>query len=131
MQWGSKMADPSLNAIGEALPDSAWKLVEVTHTHRVWEAWLDSEGKTKIQKRELIGDEELQKINRHLYETSGRFAARSIGALGTPVANVPLSMIYSPKTDIAKKMREGDKDHLRWWLNRDENQPFRSHKGKI
>jgi hypothetical protein len=120
-----------LEAIGKSLPANAWKLIEVTDTHRVWEAILDSEGKTKIRKREMIGDEELQKINRHLYETSSTFSKREVGAIGTPVANIPLSMVYSPQTNIAQKIREGDRDHLRWWLSREENLPFRTQKGKL
>lgn len=120
-----------LEDIGNSLPESAWRVVERTPTHIVSEAVLDSEGKTKIQRRQLIGDEELQAVNKHLYDTSGRFSEREVGAIGTPVANIPLSMIYSPQTEIAKKMREGDRDHLKWWLNREENQPFRTHKGKL
>lgn len=122
---------PDTAAIGAALPESAWRVIERTPTHVVSEAWLDSEGKTRIQRRQLIGDEDLQEINRYLYETSGRFSQREAGAIGTPVANIPLSMVYSPQTRIAEKLREGDRDHLRWWLNRDENLPFRSHKGKL
>lgn len=117
--------------IGKAIPDSAWRVVEVTDTHIVSEAWLDGEGKTKIRKRELIGDEELQEINRHLYETSGRFSQRSLGAIGTPVANVPLSLIYNPATEIAARIRAGDREHLRWWLNSEAARPFRSHKGRL
>lgn len=122
---------PSLEDMAKALPESAWRVVERTDTHIVSEASLDAEGTTKVRRRELIGDEDLQAINRHLYDTSGRFSDREMGAIGTPVANIPLSMIYNPKTDIARKLREGDKDHLRWWLNQPENQPFRTHKGRL
>lgn len=117
--------------IGEALPESAWTVVEVTDTHIVSEAWLDSEGKTKIQRRQLIGDEELQKINRHLYDTSGRFSQRSAGAIGTPVANIPLSVFYSPKNEIVSHIRRGDREHLRWYLNSEAARPFRTHKGRL
>lgn len=120
-----------LDDIGAALPESAWRVIERTPTHIVSEAILDSDGKTRIQRRQLIGDEELQAINKHLYETSTTFSKREAGALGTPVANIPLSMIYSPQTRIAEKMREGDREHLRWWLDRPENQPFRSFKGHL
>lgn len=117
--------------IGAALPESAWTVVEVTDTHIVSEAWLDGEGKTKIQRRQLIGDEELQAINKHLYETSGRFSERSAGAIGTPVANIPLSLLYSDQTEIAKRIRQGDREHLRWFLNSEAARPFRTHKGKL
>jgi hypothetical protein len=117
--------------IGAALPESEWKVTEITDTHIVSEAWLDSEGRTKIQRRQLIGDEELQAINRHLYETSGRFSQRSAGAIGTPVANIPLSVLYNDKSEIAKRIRAGDREHLRWWLNSEAARPFRTHKGRL
>lgn len=114
--------------IGEALPESAWRFVENTGTHIVQEADLGNG--TRIQRRMLIGDEDLQAINRHLYDTSGRFSQREMGAIGTPVANVPLSVLYSD-SEIARKIREGDREHLKWWLNSEAAKPFRTHKGKI
>lgn len=117
--------------LGEAIPESAWRVVEVTDTHIVSEVWLDGEGKTKIRRRQLIGDDELQEINRHLFDTSGRFSQRTVGALGTPVANVPLSLVYNAKTEIAARIRAGDREHLRWWLNSEQARPFRTHKGRL
>lgn len=117
--------------IGQSIPESAWKVVEVTDTHVVSEAWLDSEGKTKIRRRQLIGDEELQAINRHLYDTSSTFSKRSMGAIGTPVANIPLSLLYSKQTEIAERIRGGDREHLRWWLNSEAARPFRTQKGRL
>ena len=118
--------------MGAQIPDSAWRVVEVTETHRVSQAVVELRGKSiPIQRRELLGDEELQKINNHLYETSDRFSQREVGAMGTPVANIPMSMVFNPKTEIADKLRSGDRDHLTWWLNQEENRPFRTHKGKL
>lgn len=122
------MSKLSLDQIGAALPESAWKVVEVTDTHITSEATVDI---GTIRRRQLIGDDELLEWNKHCFETSGRFSQREAGAIGTPVANVPLSMIYSPQTNIAKKLREGDRDHLRWWLNSENARPFRTHKGKL
>jgi hypothetical protein len=34
-------------------------------------------------------------------------------------------------SEIAAKKTEGDKDHLKWWLNRPENLPFRTRDGKL
>lgn len=44
------------------------------------------------------------------------------------VGRIPLNKFLG---EMSEKMREGDKDHLKWWLNRDENQPFRTKSGKL
>ena len=44
------------------------------------------------------------------------------------VGSIPLNKLYA---DLVPKMREGDKDHLRWWLGRDENKPFRTRDGAL
>lgn len=119
---------PLAREIGEALPESAWRFVENTGTHIVQEADLGNG--TRIQRRQLIGDEELQEINRHLYDTSGRFSQREAGAIGTPVANIPLSVLYGD-SGIAKRIRAGDREHLTWWLNSEAARPYRTHKGKL
>ena len=114
--------------IGESIPDSAWTYApELSNESvRVYWAWADNEKTTRVLKKELIGDEELQEWNRHCRDTSSTFSKRSIGAAGTPVANIPMSMIFNPETGIAENIRKGNRDHLRWWLNRDESIPFRS-----
>ena len=114
--------------IGGALPESAWRFVENTGTHIVQEADLGNG--TRIQRRMLIGDEDLQAINKHLYDTSGRFSQREAGAIGTPIANVPLSVLYG-HSEVARKIRAGDREHLKWWLNSEAGRPFRTHKGKV
>lgn len=119
---------PLAKDIGEALPESAWRFVANTGTHIVQEADLGNG--VRIQRRQLIGDEDLQEINRHLFDTSGRFSQREAGAIGTPVANIPLSVLYG-HSEIAKRMRAGDREHLTWWLNSEDAKPFRTHKGKV
>ena len=44
------------------------------------------------------------------------------------VASVPLNKFYA---DFAPRLKEGDKDFGKWWLQKDENQPFRTRRGKI
>lgn len=44
------------------------------------------------------------------------------------VASVPLNKFFA---DMAPKLREGDDDHAKWWLRRDENQPFRTRRGGV
>ncbi len=121
-----------LQQIGDALPDSAWVEVERTQDYVVSAAEVEVKGrKITLQRRQFLGEEELIKVNKHLFETSSSFAKRDAGAMGTPVAQIPLSMLYSPKTGIIDNLKKGNRDHLKWWLNRPENQPFRTQKGNL
>lgn len=44
------------------------------------------------------------------------------------VASVPLNKFYA---DVAPHLKDGDKDFLPWFLERDQNQPFRTRRGKL
>lgn len=123
------MARPLDHQIGESIPEDRWRIVEVTETHVVSEA--DIGDGMRMRRRQLIGDDELQKINAHLFDTSGRFSQRSAGAVGTPVANIPLSVLYDPRREIISHIRRGDREHLRYFLNSEDARPFRTHKGKL
>jgi hypothetical protein len=43
-------------------------------------------------------------------------------------ARIPLNKLYA---EIVPRMKQGDEEHLKWWLNRDENQPFRTKSGRL
>lgn len=47
---------------------------------------------------------------------------------GQIVGRIPLNILYR---DVAPYMQQGDKDFLKWFLNRDENRPYRTFRGKI
>lgn len=44
------------------------------------------------------------------------------------VASVPLNKFYA---EVAPHLKDGDKDFLPWFLERDQNQPFRTRSGKL
>ena len=44
------------------------------------------------------------------------------------VASVPLNKFYA---DFAPRLKEGDKDFGRWWLDQEQNQAFRTRRGKV
>jgi hypothetical protein len=89
----------------------------------------------EVMRTEFLADEELQKLNTE--ERNSRDGKRwSAGAGSEKGGNVPLIRVgripmNKLLTEIAPKMREGDKDHLKWWLERDENQPFRTKSGSL
>lgn len=89
----------------------------------------------EVLKKEYIADEALQTLNAE--ERSSRDGKAWSSGAGSDkggnvpmirVGRIPLAKLFA---DLADKMREGDKDHLRWWLNREENQPFRTRSGKL
>lgn len=89
----------------------------------------------KVMKREPIIEGALVALN--IERRNNAAGKRWSSGLGSdkggnmplvPVGSIPLNKLYA---DIVPKMRAGDKDHLKWWLNRDENLPFRTREGKL
>jgi hypothetical protein len=88
-----------------------------------------------VQRREFLAEDNLLTLNAE--ERNARGSKRwSVGAGSEKggnvpmirVARIPLNKFFS---EIAAKKTEGDKDHLKWWLNRPENLPFRTRDGKL
>lgn len=48
--------------------------------------------------------------------------------IGTKIASTPLNVYYR---DIAPRMKDGDEDFMKWWLNHENNRPFRTFRGKV
>lgn len=87
-----------------------------------------------VQKTEYLAESALLESNREeRNEADSKRWTQGSGSdkFGVPlvkVASVPLNKFYA---EIAPHLREGDKDISRWWLSRDENQPFRTRSGKV
>lgn len=115
-----------------------WEVVEVTPEYRrsVGRGTHPISGvPIEVMRTEFLADDELQKLNAE--ERNARDSKPWSAGAGSEkggnvplirVGRIPLNKLFS---EIAPKMREGDKDHLKWWLNRDENQPFRTKSGKL
>jgi hypothetical protein len=90
----------------------------------------------EVQRREFMAEDTLLTLNAE--ERNARDAKPWSAGGGSEkggnvpmvrVGRIPLNLLFA--NGISDKMREGDKDHLKWWLNRDENQPFRTRSGKL
>jgi hypothetical protein len=115
-----------------------WQVVEVTPTYRrsVGHGTHPVSGvPIEVMRTEFLEDEHLQALNSE--ERNSRDTKRWGSGAGSEkggnmpmvrVGRIPLNKFFA---DLATKMREGDQDHLRWFLNRDENQPFRTRSGKL
>lgn len=101
---------------------SAWEVFEVTPEFR--RSRLELEPGKFIIKTEHFADEELVEDNKRLFDES---LSQRFGD-GKVIARIPLNKFYQ---DLAGGVRTGDKDHLKWWLNRDENRPFRTFRGRV
>lgn len=102
-----------------------WELMEVTPDYRRWRMWISDT--QYIMKTEYLEDDLLVKHNQHLLNESygKRFGEMAL------VGRVPLNVLYGSKSEISKKMKEGDEDHLKWWLNSEQARPFRTFRGRI
>lgn len=72
-------------------------------------------------------EESLLKFNQESLNMSHgkRFADEPIG---TRVASVPLNVFYR---DMAPRLKEGDQDFMKWFLNHDNNRPYRTFRGRV
>jgi len=102
-----------------------WELFEVTPQFRRSRLWISDT--QYIMRTEFLADDELIKANQEEFNDSigkrwgdGRVAAR-----------IPLNVLFSEKSQIAEKAKEGDKDHLKWWLNSEAARPYRTFKGSV
>lgn len=102
-----------------------WEVFEVTPEYRRSRLWID-DGQY-IQRTEFLAEETLVEDNRRLFNES---ETKRFGD-GKIVARIPLNVLYGSEHEIAKKLKEGDHDHLKWFLNRDEARPWRTFRGKI
>jgi hypothetical protein len=87
-----------------------------------------------VQKTEYLAEDALMARNAdERNENDNRRWTQGSGSdrNGVPlvkVASVPLNKFYA---DFAPRLKEGDKDFGKWWLQKDENQPFRTRRGKV
>ena len=87
-----------------------------------------------VQKTEYLAESALLERNRvERNDADGKRWTQGSGSdkNGVPlvkVASVPLNKFYA---EIAPHLRDGDKDISRWWLEREENQPFRTKSGRV
>lgn len=115
-----------------------WEVVEITPTYRrsVGRGTHPVSGlPIEVMRTEHLEDEAIQALNAE--ERSSRDGKRWSSGAGSelggniPMIRVARTPINKFLADIAPKMREGDTDHLRWFLNQERNQPFRTRSGKL
>lgn len=113
-------ADPS------RIPDDQWEYdgasadgLRVHYVH-----WIDRERGIFFRKTENLAEQALLEDNRRLLDES---QGKRFGD-GRVVARVPLNVFYR---DFASRMKDGDGDFMKWWLNNSQNRPYRTFRGRV
>lgn len=111
------------------IPDHAWEFEKMSEDglRRQYVYWIDKEKGLGYRKTEnLVEDQLLEQNRQSLNDSYGkRF---SDDAVGTKMASIPLNVFYR---DFAAPLKDGDSDFIKWWLNRDQNRPYRTFRGKV
>jgi hypothetical protein len=102
-----------------------WEVFEVTPEYRRSRLWIDE--MSYVQRTEYLAEDRLVESNRQAFDDS---LGKRFGD-GRIVARIPLNVLYGSKSEIAAKLRQGDRDHLKWFLNRGEARPWRRFRGKL
>lgn len=114
-----------------------WQVIEVTPLYRRSIGIVGYDPTTgeplKALKTEHLGDEGLQRLNTE--ERNSRDGKRwSSGSGSDKGGNVPMVRVARiPMNKWASELapRAEDPEHYKWWLERDENQPFRTKTGRL
>lgn len=108
------------------IPDDQWEFEGFSQdgARRHYVHWIDKAKGLGFRKTENMIEAELLERNRQSYNDS--FGKRF--GDGQIISSIPLNVFYR---DIAPRLKEGDRDYLRWWHNRDENRPYRTFRGRI
>ena len=66
-----------------------------------------------------------------IVESYNRAVGREPRSDGQVAARITLNDLLSSKSQISQKAAEGDRDHLKWFLNSEECRPYRTFKGTV
>lgn len=102
-----------------------WEVFEITPEYRRSRLWISED--QYIQRTEFLADEQLIADNQqHFNDSIGRRWGD-----GQVAARIPLNVLFSSKSQIVEKAKEGDRDHLKWFLNSEACRPYRTFKGTV
>ena len=110
--------------------DDAWEFVEITEDfirHRAPIERLASGDVIYIYRTTPRAIDAMLEDNKRSFEESHnkRFGDGQI------VGRIPLNVLFDPANQLVQKIREGDRDHMKWWLNSEAARPFRTFRGRV
>ena len=89
--------------------------------------WIDREKGLGFRKTENLVEEQLLAENRESLNDSYGQRFRD-DPIGTRISRTPLNIFYR---DVAPRMKDGDTDFMKWWLNHENNRPYRTFRGRV
>ena len=109
------------------IPDNAWKFQRYSDDgqYRIW-TYTDTVLDITIEKKEYMLEGVLRALNQHEVEENATKRWRDDTALGQRISRIPLHVFYK---DFQGK--HDDPEFSNWWHARDENQVYRTKKGKL
>lgn len=111
------------------IPDDQWEFEKFSEDglrkHSVF--WVDKEKGLGFRKTENLVEEQLLASNRESLNDSYGKRFRD-DAVGTKMASIPLNIFYR---DFAARLKDGDADFIKHWLNGDQNRPYRTFRGRV
>jgi hypothetical protein len=108
------------------IPDHLWELEGYSHDGMRRHYLCRIDGYVFRKTENLVESELLARNAESLNDSYGqRFKD---DAVGTRVASIPLNVFYR---DFAKRLKDGDTDFVKHWLNHEQNRPYRTFRGKV
>jgi hypothetical protein len=119
----SSLPDPS------RIPDDQWEFEGVSQDglRRHYVCWVNREKGIGFRKTENLLEEQILASNQESLNASYGKRFRD-DAIGTKVASIPLNIFYR---DFAKRLKDGDADFVKHWLNSEQNRPYRTFRGRV
>lgn len=111
------------------IPDELWEFEGLSSDglRRQYVYWVDREKGIGFRKTENAVEDELLKFNQESLNMSQGMRFRD-DAIGTRMASVPLNIFYR---DLAPRLKDGDEDYVKWFLNHNNNRPYRTFRGRV
>lgn len=111
------------------IPDHLWEFEKFSEDglRRQYVYWIDREKGLGFRKTENLTEDALLKFNKESLDISHGQRFRD-DPIGTKMASVPLNVFYR---DLAPRLKHGDEDYIKWFLNHDNNRPYRTFRGRV
>lgn len=111
------------------IPDHLWEFEKFSDDglRKQYVYWIDKANGLGFRKTENLAEDQLLAQNRESLNDSYGKRFRD-DPVGTKVASVPLNVFYR---DFGSRMKDGDTDFMKWWLNHEQNRPYRTFRGKV
>lgn len=116
------------------IPESSWEVYRVD-PDGVWREdihWIERPrgdfGGISIKRKVNLHEDALLEANRREYEDDKTMIRNNGTSLDAKVASIPLNIYFA---ELNEHVKNGDKEHIKWWLNQEKNRPYRTQKGKL